>query len=412
MIIAELNEEKSIERTVSYNNKKIKVLFAIHKPGLGGVQSLLLDWIKNLNGNRFSSKVLFMHGNGVLIPLYDEAGIDTVTLSNSRWNPLIPLKLILTLYREKPDILVVQQEIMAVMGSIAGWLMRVPVTVVKVPYTMSQVSGWVYRTLRIAAIFSDSMLTQSPQCTKELLSIGIPNNKICMIPSGASIPGRLSESEKIRLRKDLGLEENDLVLFSAARLHIQKGHCLLLDVFRIVMVAVPNVKLLIAGSGPEEENLKRKSKRLQLGDSVKFLGYRTDVDRLLSIVDVNALPSISEGLGIATIQALGMGIPVVAFDVGAVSEGVVHNKTDYLLKLGDIDGYAEAIIELFRSRSKREELGWNAREHIKEKYSIKRAVEAMEEVFMTLLKEKRSQFQQSPLVIENRKSELTTAEKN
>ncbi|MCH8305693.1 MAG: glycosyltransferase [Candidatus Marinimicrobia bacterium] len=345
------------------------------------------------------------------MPLYDEAGIDTITLSNSRWNPLIPLKLILTLYKEKPDILVVQQEVMAVMGSIAGWLTRVPAILVKVPYTMSQVSGWVYSTLRIAAKFSNYMLTQSPQCTKELLSIGIPNNKICMIPSGASVPGRLSESEKIRLRKELGLNENDLVLFSAARLHKQKGHSLLLDVFHQVRASVPNAKLLIAGSGPEEESLKRKTKQLQLEESVKFLGYRADVDRLLSIVDVNALPSLSEGLGIATIQALGMGIPVVAFDVGAVSEGVIHNETGYLLDLGDVNGFAGAIIDLLQNPTKREELGLNAEEHVKEKYSIRKSIEAMEKVFLALLEENHNEVRSPPMVIENQEPELTTAGK-
>lgn len=343
------------------------------------------------------------------MPLYDEAGIDTITLSKSRWNPLIPLKMLSVIRREKPDILVVQQELMSVMGSIAGWLMRVPAILVKVPYTMSQVSGWVYSTLRIAAKFSNYMLTQSPQCTKELLSIGIPNNKICMIPSGASVPGRLSESEKIQLRKDLGLEADDLVLFSAGRLHKQKGHSLLLDVFYQVRASVPNAKLLIAGLGPEEESLKHKTKQLRLEESVKFLGYRADVDRLLSVVDVNALPSLSEGLGIATIQALGMGIPVVAFDVGAVSEGVIHNETGYLLDLGDVNGFAGAIIDLLQNPTKREELGLNAEEHIKEKYSIRKSIEAMEKVFLALLEENHNEVRSASMVIENQEPELTTA---
>ena len=353
-----------------------------------------------------------MHGSGALLPLYEEAEIETLTLSKSKWNPLIPLKLLLTLRKEKPDILVVQQEVMAVMGSIAGRLMRVPGIFVKVPYTMSQIKGWLYRTLKVASLFSDSMLAQSPQITKELLSIGIPKEKISTIPSGTSIPKIITNAEQSKLRKELGLEADDLVLFSAARLHRQKGHSLLLDVFWKVMVAVPKAKLLIAGAGPEENNLKRKAKKIQFGDRVKFLGYRTDVERLLSIVDVNALPSLAEGLGIATIQALGMGIPVVAFDVGAVSDGVVHNETGYLLELGDIDGYAEAIIELLQNPSKREELGSAAAEHIKRKYSIRRSIEAMEEVFLTLLEEKSSQIQPVPVIREKPNPQLTTVGKN
>ena len=353
-----------------------------------------------------------MHGTGELLSLYEEANIETLTLSKSKWNLLIPLKLLLTLQKEKPDILVVQQELMAVMGSIAGRLTRVPAIFVKVPYTMSQLKGWVYRTLKIASLFSDSMLSQSPLCTRELLSIGIPDEKISTIPFGTSIPKRITNAEQTKLRKELGLGADDLVLFSAARLHKQKGHSLLLDVFWNVMVAVPRVKLLIAGAGSEEDNLKRKAKKIQFGDRVKFLGYRTDVERILSIVDVNALPSLAEGLGIATIQALGMGIPVVAFDVGAVSEGVRHNETGYLIELGDIDGFAEAIIELLKSPSKRKELGSGAAEHIKRKYSIRKSVEAMEEVFLTILEEKASQIQPAPIVMERHKPQLTTVGKN
>ena len=353
-----------------------------------------------------------MHGSGELLSLYEEANIETLTLSKSKWNPLIPLKMLSTIHEEKPDILVVQQEIMAVMGSVTGWLMRVPGILVKVPYTMSQVKGWVYRTLKIASMFSDSMLTQSPICTKELLSIGIPDEKISMIPSGTSIPKRITIAEQAKLRKELGLEANDLVLFSAARLHKQKGHSLLLDVFWKVMVAVPKAKLLIAGAGSEEDSLKRKAKKIQFGKRVKFVGYRTDVERILSIVDVNVLPSSAEGLGIATIQALGMGIHVVAFDVGAVSEGVIHKETGYLIELGDIDGFAEAIIELLKNPSKRKELGLNAIEHIERKYSIKRSVEEMEKVFLTLLQEKRGHIQPVPMVIENQKPELTRVGKD
>lgn len=368
---------------------------------MGGVQTLLRDWIAELDTNLFSPKVLFMHGNGDLLPLFEEANIETITLSKSKWNPLIPFRLFNRIRREKTDVLVVQQEVMAILGSVAGWLTNVPAVLVKVPYTKSQVSDIVYRSLRIAAKFSHGLLTQSPICTNELLSIGIPPEKIFNIPSGARIPKRLYGHERDHIREELGLEADDLVLFSAARLHKQKGHSLLLDVFWKVMAAVPKAKLLIAGSGPEEDNLKRKAKKIQFGNSVKFLGYRTDVERLLSIVDVNLLPSLSEALGIATIQALGMGIPVVAFDVGAVRGSVIHNKTGYLLKLGDIDGFAEAIIELLQNPLKREELGLNAIEHVKEKQSIKKSVKAMEELFLTLLEKKRSQIHSSPKVTEN-----------
>ena len=376
------------------------------------MQALLLDWIKNMNEDKFSSKILFMHGEGVLMPLYEEAGIKSVTLSKSKWNPLIPLKLILTLYKEKPDILVVQQEVMAVMGSIAGWVMRVPAVIVMVPYTKSQVRGWIYRTLRIAAIFSDQLLSQTSKCTEELLSIGIPNEKIRTIPFGTSFPDNITESEKTALRKELGLEADDLVLFSAARLHKQKGHSLLLDMFWEVMVAVPGTKLLIAGSGPEEARLKRKAKKIKFGECVKFLGYRTDVKQLLNIVDVNVLPSLVEGLGVATMHALGMGIPIVAFDVGAVSEAVIHNKTGCLLEEGDVNGFTEALIDLLQNPSKVEEFGQNAIALANEKYSIKKSVEAMEEVFLTLFKKKRSRLRPALMVMEDQKPELTTVSKN
>lgn len=119
--------------------------------------------------------------------------------------------------------------------------------------------------------------------------------------------------EKIRkkIRKELKIKDDTVVIGHIGRFVAQKNHTFLIDIFSEYHKLNSNSILLLAGQGPLEEEIKEKVKKLQLEDAVKFLGQRNDVNRLYQAFDLFLLPSLYEGLGMVLIEAQCSGLPCI-----------------------------------------------------------------------------------------------------
>jgi glycosyltransferase involved in cell wall biosynthesis len=113
-----------------------------------------------------------------------------------------------------------------------------------------------------------------------------------------------------------------------------------------VVRRVPTAKLLLVGSGPEEQAIRQQITQLGLGQSVRFLGLRKDVARLLAQADLFLLTSISEGIPLTIIEAMCAGVPVVCTRVGGVPEVVIDGETGLTAAAGDDEGLAAAVLRL------------------------------------------------------------------
>ena len=141
-----------------------------------------------------------------------------------------------------------------------------------------------------------------------------PGQNITTINNGIETD-RFSFSPEVReaVRKELGLGDA-LVLGHVGRFAPQKNHAFLLDIFHQVHEKNHNAVLLLAGTGPLEDTVKRKAEQLGLMDHVRFLGVRPDVNRILQAVDVFVLPSLYEGLSIAAVEVQAAGVPCIISD--------------------------------------------------------------------------------------------------
>ena len=115
-----------------------------------------------------------------------------------------------------------------------------------------------------------------------------------------------------KLRKELDIKEKTVVIGHVGRFVKQKNHDFLIDVFNEYHTKSPDSKLLLIGTGPLEEKIEAKVKKLNLSDSVLFLGQREDTNKLYSVMDIFCLPSLYEGLGMVLIEAQMNGLPCVA----------------------------------------------------------------------------------------------------
>ena len=132
----------------------------------------------------------------------------------------------------------------------------------------------------------------------------------------------------------------------AARLVGEKDHFTLLRAFAIVSAEIPEAELQIAGDGPLREKLVRLVQELNLTNRVTFLGALPDAAHFLSELDIFVLSSLNEGLPLALLEAMAVGLPVVATRAGGVEEAARDGYSAYLVEPGDSDGLAQAMIRM------------------------------------------------------------------
>jgi glycosyltransferase involved in cell wall biosynthesis len=156
-----------------------------------------------------------------------------------------------------------------------------------------------------------------------------------------------------RVRSELDIEAGRAVLAIIGRLHPVKGHRALLAMLPGIVRSCPRALLLVIGDGPERPACEGLVRDLGMSQHVRFLGRRGDVPRLLAGVDLVLMPSQSEGLGLAAIEALAAARPVIAFAAGGLPEVVVDGVNGRLVPPGDGEAFARAVIETLRDPGRR-----------------------------------------------------------
>ena len=154
------------------------------------------------------------------------------------------------------------------------------------------------------------------------------------------------------------------------RLHIQKGHRILLKAIEMVINVVPQLKLLVVGSGPEKDKLERFVNTHQLSDQVLFLGFRKDIESLLTTVDIVAVPSLAEGFPFIMLEAMAAGKPVVASDLPGIRECIQDGVSGLLVEPGNPEQLADALLYLLTHPTDAVAMGRRAKRIVTNKYDL------------------------------------------
>jgi glycosyltransferase involved in cell wall biosynthesis len=218
----------------------------------------------------------------------------------------------------------------------------------------------------------------------ELLTAGFPNDKIFILPNGVDVvrfqPATVSE--KIEAKSALGLCAETLVIGTVARLVQRKRIDVLLRAFRKVLVHSYRARLLIVGDGPLRDELRTAARGLGIDGFVSWLGSQIDPAKLLRAMDVFALPSHMEGSPNAVLEAMAMGLPIVATRIGGIVDLVEENATGLLIRPGDADELATALCALLSDAGLRVNLGLAARRRAVEVFSLSRNVQRLIDLYL------------------------------
>jgi glycosyltransferase involved in cell wall biosynthesis len=193
-----------------------------------------------------------------------------------------------------------------------------------------------------AANSADAITTVSHALSDECTKIGMPKGKIRVILNGVDLNLFRPPLDRPALRAELQL--TDPTLLAVGNLVKLKGHELMLR----ALTLSPGIKLLIVGTGPEERTLMRQARRLGVSDRVKFLGYvdQLRLPRYYGAADALLHTSTSEGIPNVILEAMACGTPVIATDVGGVSEVVSDAPAGLLIHRHQPEAVAEAIREM------------------------------------------------------------------
>ena len=295
------------------------------------------------------------------------------------------------LRRRRFDVVHTQTAKAGVVGRIAACLARVPVIV----YTAhafpfhEYLSPWrirLYALLeRLASLLCDAIAVDSECVRSRGLAFHVaPPEKIRVIPMGIDTerfdPGKY-RAERAAIRAELGLKPDATVIGAVARFVPDKGLDQLLHAVSLLATRFPDLQCLLAGDGPLREDLRSLSRTLGLEGRVLFAGYRTDIPRVLSAMDLYMLPTRREGFGVAFAEAMSMEVPVIASRIPPLDEIVADGHTGALADVGSPDDFARAAEPLLADPDLRRKMGQAARRRVLERFEQSLMCRAYERLF-------------------------------
>ncbi len=202
-------------------------------------------------------------------------------------------------------------------------------------------------------------------------SVGVDINRI-----------RELKVDKVEKKTELGVPPDKLLIISAGELIERKNHEVIIKA--LAKINNPDIYYALAGKGPLKDYLTALANDLGLSDRVLFLGFRTDVFELYHAADISVFPSKIEGLGLAGVEAMAAGVPLVSSNVHGILDYVIDGKTGYAIDPKDVDGYAAAIKKLADAPALRESMREDCLKSV-EPFEISNALRVMWDIYKEIL---------------------------
>lgn len=375
-------------------SNRINILHLCETFGTGGAENVMLNVAAELNSDEFkATAVLF--GEGWLSENLRRKGVEVKIVETSGSYDLGLLKKLFSIIRDN-QIELVQSHLpdANAYASLAGALASVPVVATYHGQVAKTENYFSSTNLKLAAVkkFSKAVVAVSHYLEDELTQLGrIDRNKIEVIYNGVDWTDFETEVDRSAKRRELGIEPEDRLVVMVANLAVEKGYEFFVRAAKKIASQINKAKFLIIGEGPRflKEMIEQEIKENQLVDRVRPLGYREDVVEILKVSDLFMLSSISEGLSIATIEAMGVGLPVLVTASGGPEEIVTNAQTGLIVPIASAEALAEAALILLTDNRLALEYAGNARVHVLSKFGLRPMIESYANLYHRMLGGKR-----------------------
>jgi glycosyltransferase involved in cell wall biosynthesis len=259
----------------------------------------------------------------------------------------------------------------------------------RVPFVISRRVGYPIGKGTIARARYNSascILANSRWVAEQAAASGANPEKIQVVYEGVAIPERITLEQRLIARMRWGVSDDAPLLGCVGVLLPDKGQEFLIRALLEVRKEFPKARLLLAGDGPLNSDLKSLANTLHLNDEVIFPGFVKDVESVYAALDVFLLPSFFEALNNSLLAAMGYAIPSIAFRRGALAEIIEDGQCGLIVSGPDVPEIAEAVAHLLRHREFARTLGEAGRTRVAENFSADRMVEHTLAVYDQLLR--------------------------
>jgi len=376
--------------------RKINLLYVLTQLELGGAQKQLLSLIGRLDQNRYNL-FLFTAREGLLME--EALAISGLSVHGSRHlkrpihflrDFLAVIELARFIKGNKIDIVHTHSSKAGILGRCAGMLAKAKIII-------HTVHGWSFNDFqkpllrklyvgleRFCAKFTDKIIVVSNHDRQKGLDHKIgPEGRYSLVRYG--IDRAQFGKKDPSIRKELGISDGAVVIGTIACFKPQKALEDFVQLAFLTTQAFPQARFLLAGDGLLREKIERKIAQFNLSSRFILAGWRRDVPRILSAMDVFVLTSLWEGLPIVVLEAMASQVPVVATHTGGISEVITDGETGFLVPCHDMPSMLKKMQDLLSDSSLKNRVIQSANQCVDEQFETENMVKAHEELYQKLV---------------------------
>lgn len=360
--------------------RPLRVVFLQTDMRIGGAEMVTANIIRHLDRTRFAPQLCCLKERGELgEALAAEIPVHSRLLAHKYDVRVLPRLTKLFREQEIDAVITVGAGDKMFWGRLAAWRAGVPVVLAALHST-----GWpdgVGRLNRLITPLTDSFIAVAESHGKFLAdNLRITRDRVTVIPNGVDTERFAPLPDTASVRAELGISPTAPVVGIVAALRPEKNHELFLHMAARVVRELPSARFLIVGNGPCCESIVRLTQQLGITDHIIFTGSRSDVPRVLAAMDVFALTSRMEANPLSILEAMSVGRPVVATNVGSIHEAVAEGQTGFLVTPGDAFQFADRVLRLLNDPLRSHAMGAAARERVLRRWSIQSMVTGYEQL--------------------------------
>ena len=365
-----------------------RILFIVPRSGFAGAERVLCDLAAHLDRERFESFALTPGAGGLLTDCLHRASVNVICSKNTLYeNTLSNFGQVFSVLEEiRPDL--IHQ------NGPGGLPLVCAATLLGIPLVL-HVHFAPEGSFEEPAATADAVIAVSNFVKSRLLALNLVRDKVHMIHNGIDCehyrPGIFTREHA---RKEFGIPPEAKVVLCVARIDPQKRHDLLLSAGARVKSAVPSFHLVLNGEASENtgqfDMLQKQLADSGLNSSVTWVPFEAEMRKLYAAADAVVLCSEYEGFGRCMAEAMAMGIPVIGADSGAIPELVTNAETGLLVRPGNADGLAQAMLSLLADQALCDRLREAARSRIESCFSIRAQSSGVMDLYCHLIDSNRS----------------------
>ena len=347
---------------------------------MAGAPRHFIDVVENLDLNRFEVVAICPPGPlaGELRKSRRKIDLEIVRMS-SRLDLASVRKIRAYIKSIKPDIIHIHGTRAGVLGRLAAINLGIPVIYTEHLWTKNfRLDSRILTFLHYFSNWALDMVTS--------LNIAVSGAvKDFLVTSHISYPEKVvviyNGISEVKEQAQVLEDTKDIKIATVGTLNAQKGMQYLIQSMPKVLKEFPGVSLEIIGSGPYKRKLEKMVKKLKLGKCIKFAGFLPDISIYLAKFDLYVQPSLSESFGLAIVQAMSVGLPVVATETGGIPEVVTTGKTGILVPSKDSKALSSAILEIIRDPKMAQKMGETGRKDARLKFNLDDMITELEQIY-------------------------------